>query len=131
MNYLIIVSRLNPLVMFRSLGPPYNLAQMRLDLVEGPARERVVIQYNPVGIAVVHVKDLDTDGHFRWEPWARERRSVAEFRYIFGCEEVIDDYAGAGGEVRKADGGKVDVKGRAGRAVSRLLEEAGGLAFVR
>ena len=98
--------------MFRSLDPPYTLAQMRPDLVEEPVRERVVIQYNPVGIAVVRVKDLDTDndGHFRWEPRARERRSVVEFRYILGREEVIDDYTSAGGEVWKADGGKVDMQ---------------------
>ena len=97
--------------MFRSLDSPYTLAQMRLDLVEEPARERVVIQYSPVGIAVVRVKTLDTDsdGHFRWEPRARERRSVIEFRYIFRFEEVIDDYPGKGGEVWKADGCKVDV----------------------
>ena len=102
--------------MFRSLDPPYTLAQMRLDLVEEPARERVVIQYSPVGITVVRVKDpdtdtdTDTDGHFHLEPWARERRSVVEFRDIFGSEEVIDDYAGTGGEVWKADGRKVDVQ---------------------
>ena len=72
----------------------------------------MVIRCSPVGVAVVRVKDLDTDtdGHFHLEPWARERRSVVEFRYIFRCEEVIDDYAGAGEEVWKTDGRKVDVQ---------------------